>query len=518
MMAEDTNNDAGLGARTARSGAVYVTGQVLGSIAILALFAVLARLFSVTNWGLYSIVIAFYTLFGTLGNFTIGTAMRKKLVEQKGVEAKRKMLSNAYIATMAIATVLAIAGIAASGYVANAVYHQPGLAHAFMLVSLLVWLWALFNLTMASLVALDKAKEGAIIDIVYSYVQLAVAPTLVILGYGIIGAVTGLAIGIVAATIVGLVFVTRAVGWIGVHFDGTQMRNILSFATPVYLSNLVAQGVYSFALLFVAGFVSAAIVGNYNIGYEMGGGVGIIISTAAFVLLPAFSKVAAHSAANERIGHSLNRSIHYTLIFLAPVVAYIVSVSMPLTFILFSHKYTYAPFYLSLVAVGFAIGVIWNYASTMLLGMGSVKKFLRYQLLAAAIELALLFALTPIFKVVGMIVGIFIIFQIAMDIIYILEFRRSVGYRPEFGKPARVAIAAAVLFVLLYAVSYALSFGYASLLANVALALLVYPPLLAFTGGVSSSDIDFLRHALGGGRLAAPLEKLLDYASLFVPG
>lgn len=506
----------GLGTRTARSGAVYVTGQVLGSIAILALFAVLARLFSVTNWGLYSIVIAFYTLFGTLGNFTIGTAMRKKLVELNDRAAKRAMLSNAYIATIAISTVLAVAGVAVSGYVAGTLYHQPGLAHVFMLAAALVWFWALFNLTMASLVALDRAKEGAIIDMIYSYVQLAAAPALVLLGYGIMGAVAGLGIGIVVATAIGLLFVTRAVGWPGLHFDLKQTKSILSFAAPVYLSSLVAQGVYSFALLFAAGFVTAAVVGNYNIGYEMGGGVGIILSTTAFVLLPAFSKVALRDSVGAHIGPSLNRSVYYTLLFLAPIVAYIVSVSTPLVFILFSHKYVYAPLYLSLVAVGLAIGVIWNYASTMLLGMGAVRKFLRYQLLAAAIELALLFVLTPIFKIIGMIVGVFIIFQAIMDVIYILEFRRSVSYRPEFGKPARVAAASVLLFALLYAVSSALSFGYIALLTNVALAFLVYPPLLAALNGITAADIEFLRGAFGAGRVAAPLSRILDYTAAFV--
>jgi O-antigen/teichoic acid export membrane protein len=505
-----------LGTRTARSGAVYVTGQVLGSIAILALFAVLARLFSVTNWGLYSIVIAFYTLFSTLGNFTIGTAMRKKLVELNDRAAKRAMLSNAYIATIAISTVLAVAGVAVSGYVAGTLYHQPGLAHVFMLAAALVWFWALFNLTMASLVALDRAKEGAIIDMIYSYVQLAAAPALVLLGYGIMGAVAGLGIGIVVATAIGLLFVTRAVGWPGLHFDLKQTKSILSFAAPVYLSSLVAQGVYSFALLFAAGFVTAAVVGNYNIGYEMGGGVGIIISTTAFVLLPAFSKVASRDSVGAHIGPSLNRSVYYTLLFLAPIVAYIVSVSTPLVFILFSHKYVYAPLYLSLVAVGLAIGVIWNYASTMLLGMGAVRKFLRYQLLAAAIELALLFVLTPVFKIIGMIVGVFIIFQAIMDIIYILEFKRSVSYRPEFGKPARVAAASVLLFALLYAVSSALSFGYIALLTNVALVFLVYPPLLAALNGITAADIEFLRGAFGAGRVAAPLSRILDYTAVFV--
>ncbi len=506
----------GLRVRTAKSGVVYVTGQVLGSIGILLLFAILARLFNVTNWGLYSIVIAFYTFFGTLGNFSIGTAIRKKLVEQRGIAAKRKMLSNAYIASIIISTAIALFGIAISGYVAGAVYNEPSLTQAFMLISALIWFWAIFNLTMASLVALDRAKEAAVMSIIYSYVQLAAAPALVLLGYGIMGAVAGLGVGIIAATAIGLVYVAKAVGWIGMHAERRQIREIVSFSGPVYAASLVSQGIYSFAILFLAGFVSAAIVGNYNIGYELGGSVGILISTLAFVLLPAFSKVASRESANERIGSSLNMSIYYTLLPLAPIVAYIASVATPLTFLIFSPKYSYAPLYLSFVAVGLAIGVIWNYASTMLLGMGNTMKFLKYQILAAAIELALLFILTPLFKVLGMIVGVFIIFQIAMDVIYIIEFRRSIAYKPEVRKPAIVAAASIVLFAILYAISAALSFGYAALLANAIVVILVYPPLIAVTKGMSNGDVEFLKKALGTGIVFAPMMLVLNYAALFV--
>ncbi len=503
------------GVKTARSGIVYVVGQSMGSVAILLTFAVLARLFTTTDWGLYSIIIAFYTFFGMLGNFSIGSAVRKKMAEQKGIGSKRALIGNAYLASLFISLVIALVGILISGYAANYIYHQPQIAGPLVLAACLIVFWALFNLTLSVLVSLEKAAKAALINIIYSVVQLGIASILVFLGYGIMGAIWGLAAGIVTGTIVGLAFLWKAIGRPVFRLDAERMRGILKFAAPVYVSFLVMQGVYSFGILLLGGVVSATVVGNYNIGYELGGFVNIILSTSVFILLPAFSAASLKSRSKSRIGESLNKSIYYTLLFLAPLVAYVVSVSSPLTFLLFSHKYLLAPLYLSVVAVGLAVGIIWNYASTMMLGMGDMRKFIKYQVASAAVEFALLFALTPVLKIWGLLLGLFVIFPIVMDIAYLREFMRSTDFRPRFGK-AGLAVAAAVLtFAVLYLSARLLGNGYIAIAVNVVLGFLVYPPVIAFIGGVGKQDIKFLYKAVGTTVLAKPVSLCLGYTELF---
>ena len=511
-MAKETS-----GVKTARSGFVYVLGQSMGSIAILLTFAILARLFTTTNWGLYSIIIAFYTFLGMLGNFSIGSAVRKKMVEQKSAEDKRKLIGNSYLASLTMSLVIALVGILVSGYAATYIYHQPQILVPLLLASALIVFWALFNLTLAVLVSVGKAAKAALINIIYSVVQLVIASILVLFGYGIMGAMWGLAAGIIAGTLVGLIFLWEAIGRPIFKLDTERRGAILKFATPVYASFLVMQGIYSFGILLLGGIVSATVVGNYNIGYELGGFVNILLSTSVFILLPAFSEASMKSKSKTKshIGDSLNKSIYYTLLFLAPLVAYVVSVSSPLTFLLFSHKYTLAPLYLSVVAVGLTIGIVWNYASTMMLGMGNMRKFIKYQLASAVIELALLFALTPLLKIWGLLLSLFIIFPIVMDIAYMRDFMLSTDFRPNFGKAALAVAAALATFIVLYITTGLLGAGYISIAVNLALAFLIYPPLVAFAGGVRKQDLNFLSKAVESTIFAAPASLCLRYTAIF---
>ena len=68
-------------ARVARHGIIYVTGQMVGSVAVFLTLIILARQLQPAELGLYAIAIAFYTLLGIFSTFSMGTALRKKLAE-----------------------------------------------------------------------------------------------------------------------------------------------------------------------------------------------------------------------------------------------------------------------------------------------------------------------------------------------------------------------------------------------------------------------------------------------------
>ena len=59
-----------------------------------------------------------------------------------------------------------------SNFIAVSIYHNAAYYQSLLLASALVFFYALFNLTLAVLIAVDKAKEGTIIYPIYAFVQL----------------------------------------------------------------------------------------------------------------------------------------------------------------------------------------------------------------------------------------------------------------------------------------------------------------------------------------------------------
>src|SRR5579864_2958601 len=138
-----------LGVKAAKSTVIYTVGNIIGSAVVLLLLIILARMLNPSDFGLYAIAVAFYTLLSVGGHFGMGTALRKELpqiLDQK--ERVAKLISNSYVVALAVALVVSVVAMLLSNFIAVNVYHNPGLSGTLILASSLVFLYAFFNLTL----------------------------------------------------------------------------------------------------------------------------------------------------------------------------------------------------------------------------------------------------------------------------------------------------------------------------------------------------------------------------------
>ena len=504
--------DESAGVRTAKNSIIYVAGQMVGSIASLVALIVFARLLMPEGFGIYSVVVAFYTLLALIGGFAIGTTVRKKLPEKKGDERYR-FIASAYSIALTVSLTVALIGVIASGYLAANVYHQQ-ITQLIVIASIMVVFWMLFNLTTSVLVAHGSVVEATIMDFVYSFGFLGFGTLFILAGYGVLGAVAGLAIGIIAGATVGIYYMPDKRKILGRKPSAKEGKEIIGFAAPVFASNIAQRGLNSFGVLFLALYVSTSVVGNYSIAYQIGSFVVVIVTAFTFVLLPAFSEMLLKD--HEKAKNAMNKSLHMAAIFLAPLIAFVAAEARPIIQALFSHTYTYAPLYTSIIITGSSIGILWNFANTLMLGSGDTKRFIKYQMIAIAIEVGAILVFTPLYHAIGIIIGLFIISQIAIDIIYIYAVRKKFGFTIDVKKPLKVVIAAAALFLILFAERGVITDNRASILVGAVETVVFYPALLAFAGGISHEEIAFINKAFGRARRAPVIKQITDYASMFV--
>ena len=99
-----------------RSGSFFISSKIISAVVTLLLLIFLARYLKPIDYGIYTIVIALYTLLGMGGNFGMGTALRKKLSEKEvGRERKKELISNGFAIAGIIALAIMLIGIAISG-------------------------------------------------------------------------------------------------------------------------------------------------------------------------------------------------------------------------------------------------------------------------------------------------------------------------------------------------------------------------------------------------------------------
>jgi len=367
-----------LGVETARRGVIYLVGEVVSSLVSLMVLIFLARSLGSSSFGIFAIVIAFNTLLGIGGNFGIGAAFRKKLPQIEGKDSQVNItLSSGYSVVLVLGLILSLIGIAISGYLASNVYHIPSMALALQMVSAAVFFTILYNVSNAALVGLGRVTEASIANVLYAAVQMIAVFGLVLLGYGVIGAIIGVAISFIIPSLYELVAMYRKANVRFVKPQTNEMKGLTFFSIPVVVSFIAALGAENLAILLLGAFVPALIVGNYNVAYKIGGVVEIILTSNTFILLPSFAKVFAKKGLSKKIDRIYNNSLFYTLLFLLPVVFYLAAVATPLVHLLFGSTYTYAPLYFAIVAVGYTLSIIGSYAGILIISYGNTRKFMK---------------------------------------------------------------------------------------------------------------------------------------------
>jgi len=519
-MPTDTKSDSSvhrLGVETARRGVVYLVGEVISSLISLVVLIFLARILESSSFGIFAIVIAFNTLLGIGGNFGIGAAFRKKLpqIEGKGRQTNTT-LSSGYSVALILGLVISLIGIAISGYLASNIYHIPSMALALQIASAVVFFTVLYNVSNAALVGLGRVSEASIANVLYAVVQMVAVFGLVLLGYGVIGAIIGVAISFIIPSLYELtaMYIKAKVRF--VRPQTGEMKGLTLFSIPVIVSFIAVLGAENLAILLLGAFAPTLIVGNYNVAYKIGGVIEIILTSNTFILLPAFAKVFAKKELSKKIDRVYNNSLFYTLLFLLPVVFYLVSVATPLVHLLFGSTYTYAPLYFAIVAVGYTLGIIGSYAGILIISYGDTRKFMKYQVTAVVIEIGLLLLLTPTFKALGALAALYIFSPIILDLIYIKALYNQFKFRHRFRQLLNIVVPSIIMLLLCYYVTGLLQQSRASIIINLVLVILIYPALVGTLKGISKKNIDFIRAISKTYRIGFVANYILSYAELFV--
>ncbi len=482
-----------LGVSTAKGGIYYISSSLLRGFFLFLVLIALVRLLSPNDYGLYTIAVAFYGVIEIIGYFGIGTALRKRLPESNDDSKRSHVISGAYLISGSMGIVLAAVAYLLSGYIAAHVYSNVALTQLFEIASITILADTLYNVGVSGLLGLGKNSGAGISNVSYAFANLIISPTLVILGYGVMGALIGNLVAYGLGAAISFIYILRSMHLKLRLPDYEMIRYLMYFSLPVFISNLANAGVTNFGILFLGAYVTATVVGGFGAAYKLASFISIIMAALTFVLLPAFSQMFSSERMAKRISDIYNGSLYYSLLLMLPLLAYIISVSYPLIALLFSYTYSYTSLYFAVIAVGLALAIIGNFAGTLMIGHGSVGKYMLYELAVTVITLATMFALVPSIGALGLLISFYVITPIVTNIIYARYLFSKFSFKIDYGPLIKILVASVVLCVVLYGVSILLHQSRISVLINGVVALLIFPPILAFFRGAEKSNIEFAR-------------------------
>ncbi len=529
------NKTDGLGKRTAHVLSAVMVGQILNIFITGITIILIARLLGPVNYGVYVFAFGFASLIDAVGGFGIGTYFNRHLAIYSYANDRKKIstvLSSGYVLLFIVAAILTITALSLTGYVSHTLYRSLDIPETTLITaSLMIAFVMLQAASVQALIGLSKGVYSSLSGIVGNSIQLFGGVSLILLGFGVEGALVGMLIGYIASSIIATSLVLRTVrrttGFSFLKPKLNDLRGVARFAFPMGANNVLDDGMQNFSILFLGFFVSKAVLGNYGAALKGFSAAILLNNSINNVLLPAFS-TAKFTRKSSSLHKTYNKVLIYSLMITLPILVYLMVYAKPAIYLFLSRSYLAAPNYMSLIMFGAIISTTSLFISALIVSRGKTATVLKYNLVATISELALVFLLTPSFTVYGNIFAIFIVGNTVSMLLMIHGAHKMLGMNFAHGRVFSVLLANLLLGAMIAAVLFSVGSVFAHSQGDVTMAielliggistLLIYPIILTRMRVISTSDIHGLEASveqlpiLGGIAMAA-----LSYASYFVP-
>ncbi|MCL5282301.1 MAG: oligosaccharide flippase family protein [Planctomycetes bacterium] len=301
----------------------------------------LARLLSARSYGEFGVVLS---VAGVLQLFImrgLPDAAARDLAQQAD---GRQVLRRALLLQTIVATVVALLVIVAAPRLA-AILRGGDLVMPLRFLGVLVFARSyevLYGHFFTGYRQFGRAATMVLINSAFRFVCVLAG---VALGFGVVGALSGYAVGSVASLVYG-VALFRPVG----GRRATPLPQLLRFGVPIICFSLFFQLMLALDILFVKSFASdQAVVGYYTSARIIATAFAVVAIAFSATLLPSVSASDAHRDEVQTRAY-ITTSLRYVLMLFVPAAVVVASTSHPLLSLLFRPEYARAGNALSLLA------------------------------------------------------------------------------------------------------------------------------------------------------------------------
>jgi O-antigen/teichoic acid export membrane protein len=468
--------------------------------------AILARILTTDEYGLYGIVLVPLTTINLFRDWGINSAMTKYIANFR-VSHKDEEMHDIIVAGLifeaAAGLALSFLSLLLAGFIASTIFHRPESAFYIAILSASIISGSLLTASQAGFIGFERMELNSFTLICQAIVKTAVGPILVFLGYSVLGAVLGYIVGFVAAAIIGLatfyLLLFRPLRKATRNSNLTKtLRTMLKYGVPLsigsILSGILAQ-IYAF---MVVPLTSNTMYGNYVTAVNFSVLLTFLTTPISTVLFPAFAKLDPQNE-NELVKTVFASSIKYSSILLVPATMVLMALSGPMIGTVFGQKYVYGPFFLTIYVIGNLFVAIGSISSGGLLyGLGETKIPMYQSIITIIIGLPLGLLLIPTLGITGLIIAS-VIAGIPSMLWVLYWIWKHYKAKADFQSSAKILAASTIAALMAYLPAGSL---HTAIWIKLIIGLITFSAVYMFSapliGAVSPNDINALRTMFSG--------------------
>lgn len=436
------------------TGALFLfSGNVLATLFSAICGILVAKLLGPDLYGAYSLAfvpISFLAVFTGLGlNYALTRYIAYYSVT-KEMGGIAPLVMSGLLFTALESTVICILALILVERLTVVFINRPELVDFVRIVLPLVVLQAVLNANSGVLIGFGDTKRCALTTVVLQLSRLVVAPTLIVIGLGVSGALAGNVLAYVIGVAMSLFFIYRNCARSGISLalkKSTAISAIslmLSYGLPLYMSSVLNSSIETVRGVILAYVASDYVVGNFNVALRFTSLVTLLLGPISSVLVPTFTKI---GESREEIVKMFFYSIKYSSLLVAPATIFISTMSRDLVLALLGPEYVLAAWYLSILVLNYLyVGLGYTILGSLFSGVGDTKVNFKATVINALVFTSISLTLVQVVGVEGVVASILL--ATGMSTLYSLcVARRKYGLRPDL-KPIAAIYLSALLSVL----------------------------------------------------------------------
>jgi len=399
--------------KTSVTGSFYLFVGTAASTLIMAIGTIiLARIITPEEYGLYSIALIPSYMAVLFRDWGVNSALIKftaSLKTRKRDKEIVEIIKAGLIFETATGSILSLALIFLSGFIASTIFNRPESSVLIMVASVTVFTGGLQTAAQSTFTGLERMELGSLTNVCQAIVKSITAPLLVLLGLGALGATLGYTISFIISTIIALIILYLIVvskiknrNFRNVNTVKT-LREMLHYGVPLSISSIIGGFLVQFYAFMMAIYCSDAAIGNYKVATQFATILTFFTIPISTVLFPAFSKIDPQNE-NGILQTIFASSIKYTSLILVPATFALMILSDPLVGTLFGEKWTQAPLFLTLYVIDNLFVIFGSLTlGSLFAGIGETKMQMKLSLITLAIGIPLSLTLIPTMGIIGLI-------------------------------------------------------------------------------------------------------------------
>ncbi len=508
--------------RSTRGTAVLFFGRI-GSTGVSAVASIIiTRLLSPAEFGLLTLILLIPGIVGLFTGFGLDTAIIRYAalnISKGDAGTAKRMAVNALVFLVVSGVALTIISFLLATYLSSTILHREGISSLVQLASLVILGSLLLQVGNSLFMGWGSMGLVSITGVAQSALKLLIAPTLILVGLGVYGALLGhvlsfLISGVLALVLVYALWLRRIPSTLGGFVR--DIRAMASYGLPLYVGAIVSGFAGQYITVILAAIASNSVVGYYQAGANLAVPISLVSTVITITLLPGFAGL-------QGIDADLSLAFRYATRYVAyiamPVIVFVAAGAEPLTLVLLTSAYSSSIVYVRLIALAslpIVIGL--TITPSFLNGIGKTRiTFVLNALSAATILIfALLFSTGFGLGVYGLIYAIAasnLITAVVGLILLSKLFKAGIDVR----RISLLLVASLIAYGSVYLVGLATLPDLATLFIDVLVFGAVYLTLVPLVHALDKADLVRLRVASEGlGQLGKLINLFLTYENLLL--